>query len=88
MTQAICRKPKCVSLATAADGLCPPHAAGYDKNDSGAELRCANCRGLILKDQWFQRRDNGVYHVKACKMHAEVAAELSKAPARSGTEHA
>ncbi len=36
-------------------------------------MRCAQCRGLVLKDAWYQVRDGQVFHVKACKVHPDVA---------------
>lgn len=76
-----CNEPKCAALA-GPSGKCPPHAKGYRLNDKGEELRCSNCRRLILKGHWYQQRDEGMYHIVECKTHPEVAAERVKELAR------
>lgn len=78
---AVCSKAKCVALATNG-ALCAPHAAGYDRHDTCGELRCVNCRGLLRKDEWFQTRDGGVWHVKKCAAHPDVVKERAEKAAR------
>lgn len=73
----VCMDPKCVALATDGD-QCAPHAAGYKKHDTTQELRCADCRGLIKKDDWYQARGGAMFHVKACKVHPDVLAERAE----------
>jgi hypothetical protein len=76
-----CRFAKCAGLAVNATGDCAVHAAGYRQHDDASELRCANCRGLVRQGDWYQLRDNAVYHTKACKVHPDVLAECAKVSA-------
>ena len=73
-----CSRLGCVAVAVSGD-LCAPHGAGYNRHDGSGKLRCANCKGIVLKNEWYQNRDNGAYHVKKCQTHKDVLAEQKKA---------
>lgn len=66
-----CSKKLCVGVATK-NGLCAAHAAGYDQFDGAGELRCTNCRKKFRKEEWYQVRDGGQFHVRPCGLLAEL----------------
>lgn len=69
----------CVGLA-GPSGRCAVHAAGYQQYAaSEPELRCGNCRRVIPPGEWYRRIGVDVRHSKACREHAETAAERMKA---------
>lgn len=74
-----CRELGCVGLATDARGLCALHVAGYRRHNTAAELRCDNCRRLLVKGEWYKHDGETVLHAaKQCTTHPEVVREREK----------
>lgn len=73
-----CNEPKCVAIAEKG-GLCVLHAAGYQQHSGVGELRCDNCRRVILKDEWYQRDAESLHHTKKCTTHPDVVKERATA---------
>jgi hypothetical protein len=79
---AACKVAACVALA-GASGYCAPHAAGYRLHDGVDELRCEQCRGAILKGQYFRRVGESIQHVKDCKVHPDTMKARAEALAKA-----
>lgn len=71
-----CVIPGCAAMAEKDHGECAAHGAGYRVATFASGLRCGNCRWLISEGEWYRRgKDNGVKHVKACRVHPDVEKE-------------
>ena len=73
----VCSFRNCLALAVR-DGQCAVHASGYRIHDGAGELRCDNCRHLILKDESYKRDGVSVRHTKNCRVHKDTEAEQAK----------
>lgn len=74
-----CVIPGCAAMAEKDGGECAPHRAGYRVHDGSRDIRCGNCRRLVMKGQWYRRVGNDFQHVQACTTHPEVVKERAKA---------
>lgn len=75
-----CEISGCVGLA-GPSGYCAPHAQGYRQHSGIPELRCDNCRRVMVKGDWYQRTETTLRHVKACTTHPDVVKEREKTKA-------
>lgn len=79
-----CREPDCVGMAAKKDGQCTPHAQGFRRRPKyGPDLRCAQCRKLILPEHWYRLLDREIRHLADCKPHPDVVAAREAEAKRS-----